>query len=57
MDYEINYASRVSIIASVPTTLQDPKYFLGKASEIQGATVNLQLVQDEHLMQLMNIDG
>jgi len=54
MDYAISYASRVSIIASVPTTLQDPKYILVKASEKREATVSLQLVLDE---QLMNIDG
>ena len=57
MDYAISYGSRVSIIASVPTTLQDPKYILEKASEKQEATASLQLVLDEHLMQLMNIDG
>ena len=57
MDYAISYASRVSIIASVPTTLQDTKYILEKASEKREATVSLQLALDEHLMQLMNIDG
>ena len=57
MDYAISSGSRIGIIASVPTTLQDPKYFLEKTSEKRGATVNLQLVLDEYLMQLMNIDG
>ena len=57
MDYAISYASRVSIIASVPTTLQDTKYILEKASEKREDTVTLQLVLEEHLMQLMTIDG
>ena len=57
LDDAITYGSRISIIASVPATLRDSKYYLEKAAEKRGTAVDLQLVLDEHLMQLMNIDG
>jgi len=57
MDDANSSGSRIGIIASVPATIQDSKYYLEKAAEKQGTAVDLQLVLDEHLMQLMNIDG
>ena len=57
MDDAISAGSRIGIIASVPATLRDSKYYLEKAAEKQGTAVDLQLVLDEHLMQLMNIAG
>ena len=57
MDDAISFGRRIGIIASVPATLRDSEYYLGKAAEQRGTTVEPQLSLDEHLMQLMNIDG
>ncbi|MDA0733850.1 MAG: aspartate/glutamate racemase family protein [Chloroflexi bacterium] len=57
MDDAVSYGSRIGIIASVAATLRDSKYYLQKAAEQRGTTVEPQPLLDENLMRLMSIDG
>lgn len=57
MDEAVGCGSRIGIIASVPATVRDSEFYLRKAADRRGMTVEPVPLLDQDLMRLMDIAG
>jgi Asp/Glu/hydantoin racemase len=57
MEDAVGYGSRIGIIASVPATLRDSEHYLRQAAGLRGIPVDPQFLLDEHLMELLKVEG
>ena len=57
MDEAVGCGSRIGIIASVPATIRDSEFYLRKAADQRGMTVEPVPLLDQDLMRLMDIAG
>jgi Asp/Glu/hydantoin racemase len=57
MEEALKYGSRIGIIASVPATLKDSEFYLRRAAEEKGVTVEPRVCLAEDLLQVLRSQG